>query len=999
MNQDLAKWIGDADALRHTESFHVPQQTLDLAYIRDRADDYYLSLAGELFTRMREGSEDAEGWASLGNALALIAAPGQELELKRKGISQAETALFAAAAFYCGGFPASAYVTLKNLPVDAAAPQSYLACLDLLTRPVAMRSEFGRALLDGVERGDIQLLTRIGQWTKEQSQNAMQTGPTEWIPARLLEKLVDRFLVTNLRAVLPAGGEHEFWTPFIRSLVRRRPSIWEFFPSQIQAIQGGLIDGPQTVAVQMPTSAGKTALSEAVLYRHGKSTTFEVAILLVPYRSLASELRGSLVRHLNDLGIPTKCIYGGTVPTGDETHDLGDTKVIVATPEALSGLLSAGELIPRISLVICDEGHLLDSTGRGVGLEMLLARLKARADGPPRFIFISAIVPNVGEISQWLGGANAAVVQSDYRPAFAEYAVLRARGTGARGVIDLDMHAHLDATTRYSIERFLSKDDFTFRNPDTGRNNTYAFGSNNVRAIAAGRKALAMGTVAIFSANKRGAQGAIGLAVELVNQLATPLPLPSPLQFAVRDKLDPVVGYLGEEFGAAWIGTLIAAQGAVLHHGDIPQECREVLESLLRLEAVRYVICTSTLAEGVNLPIRTLVLYSVQRRERNGHVNLLARDIKNLVGRAGRAGATTKGLVICANEDQWPLVERVARQAAGEPVHGALLKLVTELRRLLATSDRPLTNRDLELTPELQELVDGIDSTLIDLAAEEIGEAALVSAATRIAGETFAAQRADVPTAQVLRSVFELRARRIAALQSSGRLDWIKSTGSRPRLLDSVEADLLPAVGDWTTTANAANAVLLNVFFEWAWRQRDFQNDVRRAFRLEAGGATETVKGSLLSILGGWIGGQRFREIAASTNTDIDLLLGIYTAAIAYSFQTLVEQGVALLGKLLEEGGVEIPDAVTAFPEYLRFGVPTTCARTLLAGGLRHRFAGVGLGEALTQAGVDGRDKAATFEAARNALTGRSVSWRPYLGSLVYENSLADLRVTGADRQ
>lgn len=995
MKKELEKWIGDADALRHTEGFRVPQQTIDLAYIRDRADDYYLSLAGELFTRMREGSEDADGWAKLGNALALIAAPGQELELKRIGISQAETALFAAAAFYCGGFPASAYVTLRDLPLEASTLQSHLACLDLLTRPLAMRSELGRALLDGVERGDMELLARIGQWTKQQSQNALETGPAEWIPARLLEKLVARFLITNLRAVLP-GGDEKFWTPFVLSLVRRRPSIWEFFPSQIQAIQSGLISGSKTIAVQMPTSAGKTALSEAVLYSHGQTTSFEVAILLVPYRSLASELRGGLVRHLNNLGIPTKCIYGGTVPVADETHDLTDTKVIVATPEALSGLLSAGQLIPRISLVICDEGHLLDSTGRGVGLEMLLARLKARAGVPPRFIFISAIVPNVEEISHWLGGADAGVVQSNYRPAVAEYAVLRGRGAGANGVVDLEMHAHLDATTRYSIEHFLSKTDFAVRNPKTGRIKTYGFGGNNVRAVAAGRKALPMGTVAIFSANKRGAQGAIGLALELVNQLSTPLPLPLPLDFAVPHLLDPVVAYLGDEFGPAWVVTLTAAQGAVLHHGDIPQECREVLESLLRIEAVRYVICTSTLAEGVNLPIRTLVLYSVQRRERSGHVNLLARDIKNLVGRAGRAGATTKGLVICANEEQWPLVEKVARETVGEPVHGALLKLVIDLRRLLAISGRTLTNRDLELTPELQELVDGIDSTLIDLAAEEIGEAALISAATRIAGETFAAQRADVATAQVLRSVFELRARRIAALQISGRLDWIKSTGSRPRLLDSVEADLLPAISDWTTTANATHAIILTLFYDWAWKQQDFQADVRGAFRLDVEVSTETVKGSLLMILSEWIGGQRFGNIAAVTETDIDLLLGIYTSAIAYSFQTLVEQGAALLDKLLKEKGVEMPNSVADFPEYLRFGVPTLCARTLLAGGLRHRFAGCGLGDALTKSGIDGRNKAATFEAARNALTMRSDSWRPYLGSLVYENSLVDLKVAGS---
>jgi len=57
---------------------------------------------------------------------------------------------------------------------------------------------------------------------------------------------------------------------------------------------------------------------ETLLYWHAGKTLTDIAILLVPYRSLASELKGSLVRHLNDLRIPAKCIYGGTVPTGDE---------------------------------------------------------------------------------------------------------------------------------------------------------------------------------------------------------------------------------------------------------------------------------------------------------------------------------------------------------------------------------------------------------------------------------------------------------------------------------------------------------------------------------------------------------------------------------------------------------------------------------------------------------------------------------------------------------
>ena len=76
---------------------------------------------------------------------------------------------------------------------------------------------------------------------------------------------------------------------------------------------------------------------------------------------------------------------------------------MVATPEALSGLLTAEtSFYQRVSLVICDEGHLLDSVGRGVALELLLARFKTRKGGSPRFVFVSAIVPNVEEINAWL---------------------------------------------------------------------------------------------------------------------------------------------------------------------------------------------------------------------------------------------------------------------------------------------------------------------------------------------------------------------------------------------------------------------------------------------------------------------------------------------------------------------------------------------------------------------------------------------------------------------
>src|SRR6185437_16131444 len=123
---------------------------------------------------------------------------------------------------------------------------------------------------------------------------ALEEGPEVWIVARLLRGLLERFQQTNLRAVLPQGAD-PFWTPLVSSLVDRQPSSWEFFPSQIQAIHGGLLSSANSYALQMPTGAGKTTLCETLLYWHLGAHPNDVAVLLVPFRSLASELKGTLV--------------------------------------------------------------------------------------------------------------------------------------------------------------------------------------------------------------------------------------------------------------------------------------------------------------------------------------------------------------------------------------------------------------------------------------------------------------------------------------------------------------------------------------------------------------------------------------------------------------------------------------------------------------------------------------------------------------------------------
>ena len=992
MRPELAQWVRHADALHHVQLLGFQQTPLLLSYVTTRRDDFYISLIGELFQRMREPYLDQVEWSRLGNALTQAGAGGGNHEQgSAPGILPTEIALFASAAFYFGGYSASAYLTLKAAD-PARFTEIYQACYELLARPSTIQSPSVRALIRAVRRGNLQAIRDLAVLITDHEARALEQGPEEWVGLRLFRQMVKRFETTNIRAVLP-NGEDRFWDPLVRSFIERTPPVWDFFPSQMDAIKSGLLGSATTYSLQMPTGAGKTALSETLLFHHLSSNPNDVAVLLVPYRSLASELRGSLVRRLNKMGLSARCAYGGTVPTGDEVRDLNDTRAIVATPESLSGLLSADPtFFGRISLVICDEGHLLDGQARGVGLELLLARMRGRESGAPRFVFVSAIVPNIEEINAWLGGTAETVVRSNYRPALAEFAVLRVRGSGVSSSVALQLHPHETVAIRFTVDRFLTRDDFAYRNVATGRLKTYGFSSVKTQAIASARKALSLGAVAVFAANKRGHQGAVGLAKEFLSQVQNLLPLPTPIDFVSdQGKLQSAVEYLGLEYGSQWVGTRVLAAGAVLHHGDIPQEGREVIEALVRQEVVRLAICTSTLAEGVNLPIRTLVLYSVQRRGRDGAAeNMLTRDIKNLVGRAGRAGATTKGLVICVNPNQWHLVEPVATQQPGERVAGALYELMGRLRHALGQQN--LTNEILESLPPLHTLVDGIDATLIDLAAEELGEDEFIRIAGDLSCQTFAARQAGPEDTNLMRVVFELRARRIASIREAGRLEWIRETGTRARMLDSVEASLLPLRENWDDITAPTDPELIDTILSWAWEQADMQQAISEAYR----DATPTSQ-VFAETLTRWLGGESLVDMANAAKLDIDTMLAVHARVLTYVLQVAVEQGIGLLRKLLGAQGREIAQAVVDFPEHLRFGVPTPAARVLAAGGVRHRRAAVALGlsQELRDVAID--NQAQVFLAARRLIEDRE-RWLTKLGSLVLEHTIQDLEdATSAD--
>lgn len=980
MRENLRRWIADADTRYSMEDFGLKSRIDELEYVADRNVDLYFALVGELFDLIRAGSDDRPSWSALGNAMASVS---RDLG----GSTRLDALFFAAVAYYRGGYPASAVMTMRRTSPDQWTDEVHKACYDLLTRQASPASESVPALIAAVREGRMQVVEHAVAEAEQRTADALLTGPEQWVAHQLHATLLAQFRRVNLRAVLPDGSGRR-WGPLITSFLNRRVPVWEFFPSQIEAIEAGLLTREDSFSLQMPTGAGKTALTETLLFSHLAESAGDRAVLLVPYRSLARELRHSVGMHLTRMGIQCRTIYGGTVPTAEENAELNDVRVIIATPEALTGLLSANpELVSSITLVVCDEGHLLDSESRGVGLELLLARLRSRAPAP-RIVFVSAIVPNVEEINSWLGGTDSTVVRSDYRPALAEFAVLRPVGSGARLKVGLEFQELSTAVPSHTLPEFLQVSDFQFWNQKTGRRNTHKFDSKKAQAVAAGRKALPLGTVAVFASVKTGPQGVLSLAEELMAQIDSGIKLPSPAQY-VEDAtaIDDAAQYLTGEFGEGWIGTRTLKIGVVVHHGDVPQETREVLEELVSERLVRMVMCTSTLAEGVNLPIRTLVLYSIKRGSETGKSTaMLARDIKNLVGRAGRAGSTTRGLVICVNPDQWSDIQPVAAGQPGERVAGALIDLLRQLEVAVSRANDLPTNDDLETIPPLLSLVDGIDAALIELIHDELGSEEFMRIAASLAGGTFAAREASDSQHALLGQVFRLRAARLLEMRESGYLQWVSQTGARPRLVRSVVNRLRPSYDGWSTVESPLDDALLGTILDWAWEQPDFPEAVDRAYR---NSGVEDTRTSLERLVSSWLEGHPFEDISRITGLNIDKLLRIHTKVVLHDLTTLVEQAIGLLQHCLLVEGEILALSVESLPDYLRYGVSSPSARFLMGSDVRHRRAAVALGDAIEMSG-NTNILVTPKEIARSMLEDQE-AWESQFGRLVYRRTVSDV--------
>jgi ATP-dependent RNA helicase HelY len=407
----------------------------------------------------------------------------------------------------------------------------------------------------------------------------------------------------------------------------------EFQRDACQALERG-----SGVLVCAPTGAGKTVVGEFAVHlalRQGRKCFYTT-----PIKALSNQKYHDLVGR-----------YGAEqvgLLTGDNSIN-GDAAVVVMTTEVLRNMLYAGSTsLEGLSFVVMDEVHYLADRFRGAVWEEVIIHLPESVT----LVSLSATVSNAEEFGDWLitVRGQTEVVVSEHRPVPLWQHML----VGKR-MFDLfhdadaarkhDVHPELLRHTR-ELQRRL--DSESFRGPGGrgrgGRGRRWLGPTRPDMVERLDREGLLPAILFIFS--RAGCDAAVQQCLHAGLRLTSPEER-TEIRAVVQSRTAPipqedltVLGYW------EWLDGL--ERGLAAHHAGMLPAFKEVVEELFVRGLVKAVFATETLALGINMPARCVVLERLVKFNGEAHVDLTAGEYTQLTGRAGRRGIDVEGHAVVA---------------------------------------------------------------------------------------------------------------------------------------------------------------------------------------------------------------------------------------------------------------------------------------------------------------------------------------------------------------
>lgn len=702
MNSKLKKWIIDTVEADMRSSYRR-LQALPFEYeFMDRYADFYVNMLTRMFNILNgEYSERYDEDRQKRELLNLV--HGLEIfnERWRKsdfvGVNRNDNALYVAVIYYLCNYEAVAamYIRecrLENLRTDAAQMIYYI----ISGGDCNGKEIENHGIKAWLTKGDNAELLKFKTLLKERAEQMNYDNADDFFDSQLLLHVLNKFQEDNIRKDLYTFDNTVSWNHYLKYTFRKH--IFSFLPSQREALHKGLLSYNRSFSLRMPTSAGKSYITELLIYQELQKTPNAKILYLAPLRSLGHELREKYKSISSQLGFTYRSLYGGSSMTGTEAI-LAEADLFITTPETFMSLEgSIDDILRQFTLVICDEGQLIESVGRGLDYEMLLSRLRKQEH--VRFLFISAIIPNIGDINTWLGGTVGEVGESNYRPCTIRFGVASTDKTS----ITLHVYENVNKKSLFDFTSFVNKDESKGFKLDTQKN----------RACLMAMKSLDAGSVMLYSTFKKKEYNASCYKYgECIANIIQKGKLPSPRSFLntnQRNLLDLLCEFTEYNFGTDYYETNFMKEGFAVHTGSLPQEMREIVETGYEKGALRMIICNSTLAEGVNFPIRTLVLGDIRHPSGKGWME--REVLMNVIGRVGRAGRETYGFVICADKAWWFVKEA----ASGENLKyakGMLNDIAFEILKVERRLQRQLTDDEVNYMLSESGLVESIDKMLM----------------------------------------------------------------------------------------------------------------------------------------------------------------------------------------------------------------------------------------------------------------------------------------------
>ncbi len=419
-----------------------------------------------------------------------------------------------------------------------------------------------------------------------------------------------------------------------------------FWPSQAEAVRGGLLDPAQrSLAIKMPTSAGKTTLMQLVAAHSIDMNPDGVVAVLAPTRALVNQL----YRDLRD-GLPADVAVRSSQGGLDYDTDLPSTGgvldgpgVAVVTPERFDldwrrAMTDDGGIdLDDIKLLIVDEAQHVDNGPRGATLELIIAKALRRGI---RVVLLASQFSDVTAIANWVNGD---ALESDWRPAWLE------RHVFIRG---LPGTSSTTARVGYLWPEGGDPEEVFVLKPSEKTKGEGWIRDRKHEAAGLMSQWTSEGLVVVFTAIKSHAKDLFDAIYESTVQLGPP-------RRALAEIADELERLHPNEAAAL-------RNGFGMHTADVPRTVRQAIEKAARVEGglLRCIVCTPTLLEGVDFPTRTVIAAHPPRTGPPMHTPDIAR-LRNLEGRAGRAGKFISGrLVVMTNDhDQARKWRRAMRQA------------------------------------------------------------------------------------------------------------------------------------------------------------------------------------------------------------------------------------------------------------------------------------------------------------------------------------------------